>query len=120
MLESAVCFNIDLGTTMFETQLPEIKERPSKSAQKRVAKATEKFAEKLLKLSPKQLAQLDLPEDALNLLSLAKNTKASSGRNRLIKGVSGILRDHEVWGSKEVISQYEMLGKGKSTLRLTE
>ena len=40
---------------MFEVEMPVIKERPNKSAQKRIAKAASKLAEHLLRLSEKQI-----------------------------------------------------------------
>lgn len=104
---------------MFETELPEKKERPSKTKQKKIAQATTRFAEDLIKLSTKQLDRLDLPKHILDLLLLAKGNKASGGRSRLVKGASNLIRNDDIWGSEEAMEQYDRIAKKHALLKIT-
>lgn len=105
---------------MFEVEMPVIKERPNKSAQKRIAKAASKLAEHLLRLSEKQILKINLPEDVADILIDAKKIKASNGRNRLLKVASGIIRDDEDWGSEEAVKQYDKIAKQGCNLEIQE
>ncbi len=78
------------------------KQRPNKSAIKREIALIVEFIFKLAKLTPKQLAQLNLPEEVYRELLNAVALKHAGARARHLKYVAGILRADE--GCQEIIA----------------
>lgn len=71
------------------------KERPNKSQAKRESLAAQELAQRLVKMTPRQIIGLNLPEEIHLELLKAMNIKAHSGRKRHIKFVSGLIRESD-------------------------
>lgn len=94
--------------------------RPSKTQLKKLASDTTKFINDLINLSPNQISKIGLPEEVYNELLLAKKQKASTGRNRSVKYISGILREDEIWGTSSAIKQFPKIAAGKAKLKIED
>ena len=94
--------------------------RPSKTQLKKLASDTTKFVNDLLSLSPDQISKMGLPEEVFEEILVAKKQKASSGRNRSVKYISGILRDDEIWGTSSAVKQFPKIAAGKAKLKIEE
>jgi ribosomal 50S subunit-associated protein YjgA (DUF615 family) len=94
--------------------------RPSKTQLKKLASETTKFIDDLLSLSPNQISQIGLPDEVFKEILLAKKQKASTGRNRSVKYISGILRDDEIWGTSSAIKQFPKIAAGKAKLKIEQ
>jgi ribosome-associated protein len=70
-------------------------EGPSRSAQKRDAKAVEQLAQRLAELSDAELARLPKNPELTKEIELARNTRGHGSRKRQIKHLAGLLRGND-------------------------
>lgn len=70
-------------------------EGPSRSAQKRDAKAVEQLAQRLAELSDAELARLPKTPELTKEIELARNTRGHGSRKRQIKHLAGLLRGND-------------------------
>jgi ribosome-associated protein len=68
---------------------------PSRSAQKRDAKAVEQLAQRLAELSDAELARLPKNPELTKEIELARNTRGHGSRKRQIKHLAGLLRGND-------------------------
>lgn len=66
--------------------------RPSKSQLKREMEARQQLGERLLELEQKQLTELELPEELIEAVLLAKRIKAHGGRYRQLQYIGKLMR----------------------------
>ncbi|MBE0575437.1 MAG: DUF615 domain-containing protein [Desulfuromonadales bacterium] len=76
-----------------ETGIPT--EGPSRSAQKRGAKAVEQLAQRLAELSDAELARLPKSPELTKEIELARSTRGHGSRKRQIKHLAGLLRGND-------------------------
>lgn len=72
-----------------------LSEGPSRSAQKRDAKAVEQLAQRLAELSDAELARLPKSPELAKEIALARNTSGHGSRKRQIKHLAGLLRGND-------------------------
>lgn len=72
-----------------------LSEGPSRSAQKRDAKAVEQLAQRLAELSDAELNRLPKNPELTKEIELARNTRGHGSRKRQIKHLAGLLRGND-------------------------
>lgn len=75
---------------------PEEFEEVSKSQKKREASALQQLGERLLTLSDKQLKEIDLPDNLVEAIELAKSIKARGGLKRQLQYIGKLMRNIDV------------------------
>lgn len=67
-------------------------EKMSKTERKKQALSAQDLGEKLVKLSPDQLAKIELPEDVRNAVALARTITKHGARKRQIQYIGALMR----------------------------
>ena len=68
-------------------------EYKSKTQIKKEMKALQKLGERLLDVSPEQLAKMDIPEDLREAVLFAKTIKSREARRRQVRYIGGLMRE---------------------------
>lgn len=83
--------------------------RPSKSRRKRDMLALQDLGEKLLALTPEQLAPMNLPEDLLEALCFYHSLKDKEARRRHLQFIGSLMRKVEVEPIRQVLAGLDQL-----------
>ena len=82
--------------TSFEDDEEEYPDKPSKSQRKRDMTALQEMGEQLMRLSAKQLAVINLPEDLLEAIILAKTLRKNEALRRQKQYIGRLMRAIDV------------------------
>ncbi len=93
-------------------------EYKSKTQRKKEALALQALGEKLLKLSPKQLEEIDLPEEIYDAVRFAKTTRKHGALKRQIQYIGALMRQIDPAPIQEALDNIaKNKGSGKKILK---
>src|SRR5512142_2090392 len=81
--------------------------RLSKTQKKKAALSLQDLGERLVKLSNEQLDQIDLPEDVLAAVKMAKTIKKHHPRSRQIQYIGSLMRKYDPASVMEFLDALE-------------
>jgi len=85
-----------------EEEFSDIPDKPSKSQRKRDMTALQETGEQLMRLSAKQLANMDLPEELLDAITIAKTLRKNEALRRQKQYIGRLMRGIDI----EPITKY--------------
>ncbi|UCH80298.1 MAG: DUF615 domain-containing protein [Nitrospiraceae bacterium] len=97
----------------------EIMDHKSKTQKKKEAHSLQKLGEKLLKLSSNQLSEIDIPEEVLDALNLARTIKSREALRRQIQLIGSLMRKIDTDPIQQAVDRFEQ-GNYKKALEFRE
>ena len=91
----------------------------SKTEKKREAHSLQQLGEKLLKLSRVQIKEIDIPEEVLDALNLARTIKSREGLRRQVQFIGSLMRKIDSEPIQQAVEQIEQ-GNYKKALEFKE
>ena len=91
----------------------------SKTQKKIEAHSLQELGEKLLQLSRAQIKEIDIPDDVLDALNLARTIKSHEGLRRQIQFIGSLMRKIDSDPIEQAIEQFEQ-GNYKKALEFKE
>jgi len=91
----------------------------SKTQKKREAHSLQKLGEKLLQLSKAQIKEIDIPEEVLDALNLARTIKSHEGLRRQVQFIGSLMRKIDSDSIQQAVDQIEQ-GNYKKALEFKE
>ena len=91
----------------------------SKTQKKREAHSLQKLGEKLVQLSKAQIKEIDIPEEVLDALNLARTIKSHEGLRRQVQFIGSLMRKIDSDSIQQAVDQIEQ-GNYKKALEFKE
>ncbi len=91
----------------------------SKTQKKQEAHSLQKLGEKLLQLSKEQVREIDIPDEVLDALNLARTIKSREGLRRQVQFIGSLMRKIDSEAIQEAVEQIEQ-GNYKKALEFKE
>jgi len=91
----------------------------SKTQKKKEAHSLQRLGEKLLKLSKEQLREIDIPEEVLDALNLARTIKSREGLRRQVQFIGSLMRKIDSDPIQQAVNQIEQ-GNYRKALEFQE
>ncbi len=91
----------------------------SKTQKKQEAYSLQKLGEKLLQLSKEQVREIDIPDEVLDALNLARTIKSREGLRRQVQFIGSLMRKIDSEAIQEAVEQIDQ-GNYKKALEFKE
>ena len=91
----------------------------SKTQKKKEAHSLQELGEKLLQLSKEQIKEIDIPEEILEALDLARTIKSHEGLRRQIQFIGSLMRKIDSNSIQQAVDQFDQ-GNYKKALEFKE
>ena len=91
----------------------------SKTKKKKEAHSLQKLGEKLLQLSKEQIREIDIPEEILDALNLARTIRSREGFRRQVQYIGSLMRTIDSDSIQEAVDHIEQ-GNYKKALEFKE
>jgi ribosome-associated protein len=91
----------------------------SKTQKKKEAHSLQRLGEKLLTLSKEQIREIDIPEEVLDALNLARTIKSREGLRRQVQFIGSLMRKIDTDPIQQAVDQIEQ-GAYKKALEFQE